>query len=330
MLREVMWDFGRWLQRKSYPNPKIEFYTPVRGLEDWAPPVPSSRMIPQWYKDMPKNHEENNFLNDANTLPTGNPPEWRTTGETVKTCPGMQDIMTAGYTVPLWGAILLETTEDGEGAASITSSQKSVYSDGTSADYMKVSSAEHVGDEFLRHLRGTGFSHEKAMQWKDFQHDTIGKYWDVHSHPQHQYSEMLKTLPENYCKAIIKIVSPWRIKTPPGFSTLILPCPYEFNDGAWETLPGMINTDVYSTFNLFIALKEKGAKYMIPFGEKMCQWIPFPRYQLPHEVRVATAEDHEYDKRLVNAINANWGSSRGYRRVNKIDKAKQGGKCPYS
>ena len=332
-VRDVMWDFGRWLQKKSYPNPKIEFYSPVEGIEQWAPPVPAAKMVPQWYKDLAKIYEPNNLPENrtdgtSKVLPTGNPPEWRVTGETVKTCPGMQDIMTSGYVVPMWGSILIETTEDGYGAGSITSSAQAAYANGDNADYMKVRADESVGSEMMRYIRGMGFTEEETLQWKNFQTTNLGQYWDVHTHPAHQYNTLQKTMPEEYCKAVIKVVSPWRIKTPPGFSTMILPCPYEYNH--FEVLPGIINTDVYNTFNMFMIMKAKGSKFMIPFREKMCVWMPFPRYNLPHEVRSANLEDLAEERRQVNAVNSNFGSSRQYRMLGKLLDKKTGGKCPFN
>lgn len=332
-VRDVMYDFGRWLQKKSYPTPKIEFYSPVEGIEDWAAPIPASKAIPQWYRDLDKTYAPNSLpsANGENfkILPTGNPVEWRTTGETVKTCPGMQDILTIGYTLPLWGSILLETSMDGMSAASITSSTQSAYNDGSDADFVKVKTDDAVGTEFMRYLHGKGFTEEEVLKWKKFQQGPLSDNWTVDTHPRHQYETMIKEIPDEWCKAAIKVVSPWRIKTPPGFSTLVMGCPYTFNP-VFEVLPGIINTDYYVTFNLFLLMKHRGAKYNIQFGEHMCRWIPFPRYQLPYEVRSSTPDDVAHENKATNVLNTSWGSGKQYRKLGKILDKKTGGKCPYS
>ena len=332
-MRELMWDFGRWLQKKSYPSPKIEFYSPVEGIEDWAPPIPSSKVIPQWYRDLDKTYAPSSIPNPNNEnfkiLPTGNPVEWRTTGETIKTCPGMQDILTIGYVLPMWGSVLIETAADGMGAASITSSTNSAYHDGNPADFVKVKTDKSVGAEFMRYLLGQGFTEEECLRWRDFQQGSLADNWTVDTHPRHQYETMIKEIPDEWSKAAIKIVSPWRIKTPPGFSTLVMGCPYTFNP-SFEVLPGIINTDYYTTFNLFILMKHKGAKFQIPFGEKLCTWLPFPRYQLPYEVRSASQEDLANERKATNVLNTSWGSGKQYRKLGKILDSKTGGKCPYN
>ena len=77
-------------------------------------------------------------------------------------------------------------------------------------------------------------------------------------------------------------------------------------------------------------MKHKGAKFHIQFGEHMCRWIPFPRYQLPYEVRSSTAEDIANENKATNVLNTSWGSGKQYRKLGKILDKKTGGKCPYS
>jgi hypothetical protein len=331
-VRDVMYDFGTWLRKKSYPNPKIEFYSPIEGIEDWAPIVSASKMIPEWYRslektDPSKSQRNIHNLDNLKLLPTGSPPEWRTIGQTVKTCPGMQDILTSGYIVPFWGSALIETTLDGMNAASVTSSLDSAYCDGGNADFMSLRTDPSVSAEWLKYLYGIGFTEDEVLEWRNFQWGTH-KQWDIHAHPPHQYQTMIDTLPEEYSKAVIKIASPWRIKTPPGMSTLVMPLPYRWT--GFEVLPGIINTDYYNTFNMFIVMKNRGAKYNIQFREPMCQWLVFPKHQIPHEVRSMSQEDLVRERKQTNVVNTNWGSGRQYRLLGKIFNKKSGGKCPFS
>ena len=36
-MKDLLFDFGTWLRNKAYPSPKIEFYTDVVGLDEFAP-----------------------------------------------------------------------------------------------------------------------------------------------------------------------------------------------------------------------------------------------------------------------------------------------------
>jgi len=335
-VRDVMYDFGTWLRKKSYPNAKIEFYSAVEGLADWAPIVPASKVIPQWYRDLPKTHEpmhhRNAQSNHTKLLPTGNPVEWRTTGETIKTCPGMQDILTHGYVVPFWGAALIETSLDGTTAASITSSILSAYADGKDgADHLSLKNLNDdpsSSAEWLRYLYGIGFNVDEVRDWKHYQLNEVRNQWTLTTHPPHQYSTMVNDLPEEYSKAVIKVSSPWRIKTPPGMCTMVMPLPYRWNP--FEVLPGIIQTDYYNTFNMFMVIKHKGAKINLQFKEPLCLFNIFPKHQLPYEVRDIDYNDNYQERVQTNAINANWGSSKGYRMLGKIFQKKSGGKCPFS
>ena len=61
-------------------------------------PYPAAKNIPSWYKDLPKVHdgEEGPLL-------------------TVKTCPGIYDILRAGYIVPAWSDMVFRYDPDQEG-----------------------------------------------------------------------------------------------------------------------------------------------------------------------------------------------------------------------
>ena len=109
---------------------------------------------------------------------------------------------------------------------------------------------------------------------------------------------------------------------------MVMPIAYSFNP-MFEVLPGIIHTDYYRTFNLFMIMKNRGAKYHIPFKEHLCQWVCFPRHSLPYELRSASEEDLRLERKAVNVLNTNWGSGRQYRLLAKIFKQKTGGKCPF-
>jgi hypothetical protein len=327
-MRDLLFDFGTWLRHKAYPSPKIEFYTDIAGLEEFAPITSAAKNMPNWYRDLPKIHAPNSQrqvgVHNEKLLPTGNPVEWRTTGETVKTCPGLQDIMTTGYIVPFWGAALVEVSHDGESAASITSSINATHYDGSTADFVKTSASDGAYKEWCQYVQGLGITEKQLVDWNNLQARMKNK-WEIGTHPKHQYSNMVSQLPEGYASTVMKIVSPWRIKTPKNFSTMVMPPAYNWND-AYEVLPGIINTDYYRLFNVFIVPRQKGIKFQIQFRDPIAQWFIFPKYQLPYEVRKQTVEDEHEQRVAVNAIHTGWGSSKGYRMMGRLRK---GGRCPY-
>lgn len=75
----------------------------------------------------------------------------------------------------------------------------------------------------------------------------------------------------------VRISNPWSIKTPKGWSILIMP-PTHRDPLPIQTLPGIVDTDNYSLpFNVFIILSDPNFEGMIPAGTPFAQVIPFKR-----------------------------------------------------
>jgi hypothetical protein len=75
----------------------------------------------------------------------------------------------------------------------------------------------------------------------------------------------------------IRMLHPWSIKTPKGWSVLIMP-PAHREPLPIETSPGIVDTDTYSIpFNMFIKLSDPNFEGMIPAGTPFVQVIPFKR-----------------------------------------------------
>jgi hypothetical protein len=73
-----------------------------------------------------------------------------------------------------------------------------------------------------------------------------------------------------------KWISPWAIKTPPGYSCLFLPPVHR--DSPFSILPGVVDTDTYrAPVNFPFVLQDWGFKGLIPAGVPMVQVIPFKR-----------------------------------------------------
>lgn len=75
----------------------------------------------------------------------------------------------------------------------------------------------------------------------------------------------------------VRIVNPWSIKTPKGWSILVMQ-PTHREPSFVSILPGIVDTDDFSIpFNIFIKLVDNKFEGMIPAGTPLAQVIPFKR-----------------------------------------------------
>tara|TARA_R110000824_G_scaffold13570_6_gene58939 strand:+ start:448 stop:1200 length:753 start_codon:yes stop_codon:yes gene_type:complete len=92
--------------------------------------------------------------------------------------------------------------------------------------------------------------------------------------PECPFHEKNKNLPYH------KIVNPWFIKTPPGYSCLFVP-PLNNTDDRFSIIPGVVDTDVYNlTINFPIIIngdKYKTLDTVFKKGTPYVQIIPFKR-----------------------------------------------------
>lgn len=74
-----------------------------------------------------------------------------------------------------------------------------------------------------------------------------------------------------------RIIIPWSIKTPKGWSILIME-PQHHEPGPITCASGIVDTDDYSLpFNMFLKLRDPKFEGMIPAGTPFLQIIPFKR-----------------------------------------------------
>ena len=104
------------------------------------------------------------------------------------------------------------------------------------------------------------------FQWGDMQAIAFQSMEQTQNHP------LFRDI--NYA---VRMVHPWSIQTPKGWSALIMPPTHR------EYLPievsiGIVDTDTYSLpFNMFIKLTDTTFEGMIPAGTPFVQVIPFKR-----------------------------------------------------
>ena len=100
------------------------------------------------------------------------------------------------------------------------------------------------------------------------------------THPVEQLGEKCPFVEKNKNLPFHKLLNPWIIKTPPGYSCLFLP-PMNNSDNRFSIIPGIVDTDTFiSEINFPIIIN--GDKYpildtVIESGTPLAQVIPFKR-----------------------------------------------------
>jgi hypothetical protein len=85
-----------------------------------------------------------------------------------------------------------------------------------------------------------------------------------------------------------KIVNPWSIKTPKGYSILIIP-PVHGGNQFIKIAEGFVDTDKYHTaINFPFVLNDVNFEGLIPAGTPIAQIIPVKRSHWSHEIHKAT------------------------------------------
>ena len=191
-------------------NKTIEFVRVKEYVSEEYSPVPASKMLPEWYKNL-----EGYITTEKMPLEDGNTPA------TIKKCMPVFDSLSSGYLIRTYCDI-------------------SIIWDGTAYDYVLPNSYPGV------------ITSHGIMQ--------------LPNHPG---------LNEEYTYAP-KWTNPWAIKTPPGYSSLIIPPMHR--DNVISIMPGVVDTDSFEdTINFPFLLSRKEFTGIIPAGTPIAQVIPFKR-----------------------------------------------------
>jgi hypothetical protein len=114
----------------------------------------------------------------------------------------------------------------------------------------------------------------------------------------HNDMQMVNHLPKSSgIVKILKIQFPMYVMTPPGYSCRQIPMTYLFDkNDEWESLYGVLKTDIVNELNIQIAIKKYNTKILIPQHTPLCVYVPFKRSkELEMEV-TKYAEDEEAKK----------------------------------
>jgi hypothetical protein len=101
-------------------------------------------------------------------------------------------------------------------------------------------------------------------------------------------------IPDGFSNTVFKNLHGWTIKTPPGWSCLIIH-PVAYQDAPFYTIPGIVDTDIYDgEINVPFVIKNN-FEGILEKGTPMFQIIPFKREQWNSEFDVKKQNQHFFD-----------------------------------
>jgi hypothetical protein len=144
------------------------------------------------------------------------------------------------------------------------------------------------------------FRNEKTNQWDAHVSCDVEIFKDIvnvkclnlnhHGGEFHQENQWkgAKWTEQNFNLPISKIINPWLIKTPPGWSCLFTP-PLNNKDDRFEIIPGIVDTDVFDQWINFPGFFNSyrypnGLSFVLEKGTPYCQIIPFKRENWKMEI----------------------------------------------
>ena len=114
------------------------------------------------------------------------------------------------------------------------------------------------------HVSNNGGSNSFRWNIKDEKLIDSHPDWQVGSHPKKQINA-----------GIYKYNNAWVIKTPPGYSSIIIPPMHR--DNPIVILPGIVDTDKYTDIINFPFYVKEGFSGIVPAGTPIAQIIPYKR-----------------------------------------------------
>ena len=123
-----------------------------------------------------------------------------------------------------------------------------------------------------------------------------GSNWEVQKKYQIEGSPIIKK--NNNMKFILKIINPWYIKPPPGYSCLFVPPLNNEKEDRFHIMPGIVDTDSYEIpINFPFVIngdKYKSLNDVIPKGTPYVQVIPFKRNNWKMKIKSKNEEDAKW------------------------------------
>jgi len=113
-------------------------------------------------------------------------------------------------------------------------------------------------------------------------------------------------IPKGHSPDVFKFHHGWVIKTPPGWSSLILP-PIGHNELPFQSIPGLVDTDILKTdINTPFTIRED-FEGVIPRGTPMFQVIPIKRNSWESKVYGGNTDYEDFSRNQSRLTTKFWG-----------------------
>ena len=144
---------------------------------------------------------------------------------------------------------------------------------------------------------------------------------NLESHSIEQLGEKCPFVNKNKRLPFHKILNPWTIKTPPGYSCLFLP-PMNNSDDRFSIIPGIVDTDAFpSEINFPIIIN--GDKYpiletVIKIGTPIVQVIPFKREKWKMKIITKSPKEDKknefaFKSKVIDVYKTKWWSKKSWK-----------------
>jgi hypothetical protein len=206
------------------------------GVPEEFAPKPATLFVPDWYKNM-----ESYVGKEKKPTSDGQ------TAGTIKRCMPVFDSITQGYIITTYTDIFV--------------SQKLI-------EYGDKEHFEKTGETIL--LDTKTIKKKKlspTIPWYEWPSLGPINFHPIEQAPNHPY--------ENGAP-YPKLMNPWGIKTPPGYSTMFMAPAHREN--IFTIMPGVVDTDTYTVpVNFPMVLTNVKFEGLIPAGTPIAQIVPFQR-----------------------------------------------------
>jgi len=150
-------------------------------------------------------------------------------------------------------------------------------------------------------------------------------FYNLNASPQyHPYQQLGKECPyvnKNKDLPIHKILNPWIIKTPPGYSCLFVP-PLNNSDDRFSIIPGIVDTDTFPS-QVNFPFVVNGDKYpvldtIIKIGTPYVQVIPFKRDNWKMKIEGISQKNYLKERffqelKIINNYKENWWNKKTWK-----------------
>ena len=125
--------------------------------------------------------------------------------------------------------------------------------------------------------------------------------WEMHD-PKQLIDHTNIFIGDRPVETVVKIVSPWNIITPKGYSVLQIPLFYNFEPN-YTLLPGIFDTDIYHEINVPFLLHSNNKEIEFNEGQPLLAFIPFKRTKYNQKnINKNNKKDIEYLMEQANKL----------------------------